>query len=255
MNNKKIIKTISLLVTGLIILLSLGKTLGIQGENNLIEQKVKELSLKNTDGSDHNNKKTNNAYDNKTYKEDRSEVANNKEDDVLAEISQQHEGLPVLTQEDEIKTDYFAYRFKDISISKEQGDFIKDLGVHGHIDEDGNIIGPYSYLILNVEFESYKDSQILYLNMLRPFICRGAGILGGWYEAFTSNNTVPVGINIFKYEMKEGEVRDFNIVYLVHDEYLEDSELYVYINNFGVTYGQDLKNKKLVKLDWEGEGQ
>ena len=49
-----------------------------------------------------------------------------------------------------------------------------------------------------------------------------------------------------------GEVREFNIVYLVDDEYLKDSDLYVYINNYGVSYGQDLDNKKLVSLIGKG---
>lgn len=242
MNNKKYIKHILLMIIVLVILFSLAKTLGLQEDNNLLEQKSNELSQVKNEGTNDDSIKNANT------KTDNTDI----EDDISVEISQQHEGLPVLSQDDEIKTDYFTYVFKDVSLSKELGDFNKDDGFYGHIDEEGNTIGPYSYLILNVEFKSRKDSQTLYLNTLKPYLYKGAELLRG-YEAFTSNNPVPVNIRgALKCVMEEGEVREFNIVYLVDDEYLKDSDLYVYINNYGVSYGQDLDNKKLVKLDWKG---
>ena len=146
MNNKKYIKHILLMIIVLVILFSLAKTLGLQEDNNLLEQKSNELSQVKNEGTNDDSIKNANT------KTDNTDI----EDDISVEISQQHEGLPVLSQDDEIKTDYFTYVFKDVSLSKELGDFNKDDGFYGHIDEEGNTIGPYSYLILNVEFKSAR---------------------------------------------------------------------------------------------------
>lgn len=238
----KIVKRSLLFLIALVILFSTAKSLDLQKKNNIVEQQERN-QVSEKDESMHQEKQSGVLTENDT------------EADTYAEISSQHEGLPVLLQNDQIQNDYYGYTINGISISKELGDFQNPYEILEHVNQQGDTEGPYSYLILKLTIECYQEIPELYLNTLKVFLYKGVELARG-YEALTSNNTVPMsGKSGMKCVMKKGEEKSVNIVYLVDDEYVEDTDIYLYINNRGASSGDDIENKRLVKLDTEAAFQ
>ncbi|NLL72921.1 MAG: hypothetical protein GX237_05280 [Clostridiales bacterium] len=238
MKNSKVVKRILLFIVALVILFSTAKSLDLLEDNNILEQMKKEQNVEETNSLNAPEEETENLSSN---------IVDN---DILEAISCENEGLPILSQVDQIKNDYYGYVINSISVSKELGDFHNPYDILGNVDKEGNTVGAYSYIIINLTIECYKEFPELYLNTLRIYLYKGADLLRG-YEALTSNNTVSMtpSKSDMRCIMKKGEEKDFNIVYLVDDEYIEDADFYLYINNLGASYGHDTENKRLVKLD------
>lgn len=232
----KIAKRIVLLLIALVILFSTAKSLNIQKNGNILE------GLKNNQTTDKTEKTSEEVpLDNST--------SNEIEKNNFTEISSQHEGISVISQEDQIRNDYYGYVINSISKSKKLGDFQNPYNILGHVDEQGDTIGAYSYLIINMTIECYQEFPELYLNTMKIFLYKGTELAQG-YEAVTSNNTASMSSKSgMRCIMKKGEVKDINIVYLVEDEYIEDTDIYLFINNMGASAGDDIENKRLIKLD------
>ena len=173
---------------------------------------------------------------------------------IFNEISKQQYGIKVVTQNDVIETAYNRYTINKISTSKKLGDFnySDDLG---HVDKDGNAIDGYSYFIVNTSLECLDVDEVIggfYLNTIDILAYKNT-IQQTGYEMLTSNNDVPMSNkSAFKVKMKKGEKRDFNLVFLVEDKFINDKavDFYLYINENGSAQGTNDKYKSLVKLDY-----
>ena len=179
---------------------------------------------------------------------------NNEQNRIFEEISKQQYGIKVITQNDVIETAYNRYTINKISTSKKLGDFnySDDLG---HVDKDGNAIDGYSYFIVNTSLECLDVDEVIggfYLNTIDILAYKNT-IQQTGYEMLTSNNDVPMSNkSAFKVKMKKGEKRDFNLVFLVEDKFINDKsvDFYLDINDIGASPGSDDENKCIVKLDY-----
>ena len=179
---------------------------------------------------------------------------NKDEKHIFNEISKQQYGIKVVTQNDVIETAYNRYTINKISTSKKLGDFnySDDLG---HVDKDGNAIDGYSYFIVNTSLECLDVDEVIggfYLNTIDILVYKDT-IQQTGYEMLSSNNDVPMSNkSAFKVKMKKGEKRDFNLVFLVEDKFINDKavDFYLYINENGSAQGTNDKYKSLVKLDY-----
>ena len=180
--------------------------------------------------------------------------AKKDEKHIFNEISKQQYGIKVVTQNDVIETAYNRYTINKISTSKKLGDFnySDDLG---HVDKDGNAIDGYSYFIVNTSLECLDVDEVIggfYLNTIDILVYKDT-IQQTGYEMLSSNNDVPMSNkSAFKVKMKKGEKRDFNLVFLVEDKFINDKavDFYLYINENGSAQGTNDKYKSLVKLDY-----
>lgn len=180
--------------------------------------------------------------------------ANKDEKHIFNEISKQQYGIKVVTQNDVIETAYNRYTINKISTSKKLGDFNYSDNL-GHVDKDGNAIDGYSYFIVNTSLECLDvDKEIggFYLNTIDILAYKDT-IQQTGYEILTSNNDVPMSNkSAFKVKMKKGEKRDFNLVFIVEDKFINDKgvDFYLDINDIGASPGSDDENKYIVKLDY-----
>ena len=173
---------------------------------------------------------------------------------IFNEISKQQYGIKVVTQNDVIETAYNRYTINKISTSKKLGNFNYSDNL-GHVDKDGNAIDGYSYFIVNTSLECLDVDEVIggfYLNTIDILAYKDT-IQQTGYEMLTSNNDVPMSNkSAFKVKMKKGEKRDFNLVFLVEDKFINDKgvDFYLDINDRGASPGSDDENKRIVKLDY-----
>ena len=180
--------------------------------------------------------------------------AKKDEKHIFNEISKQQYGTKVITQNDNIESKYYKFTIHKTSTSKKLGEFnyCDDLG---HVDKDGNTIDGYSYLIVNATIECLEVDEffgVLSLKNLQMFFYNDTKWEGGT-ELLTANNDVPMNSkSAMMVKMKKGEKRDFNLVFLVEDKFINDKavDFYLYINENGSAQGTNDKYKSLVKLDY-----
>ena len=188
------------------------------------------------------------------YRNTSATDTNKDEKHIFNEISKQQYGIKVVTQNDVIETAYNRYTINKISTSKKLGDFnyCDDLG---HVDKTGNAIDGYSYFIVNISLECLDVDEVIggfYLNTIDILAYKDT-IQQTGYEMLTSNNDIPMSNkSAFKVKMKKGEKRDFNLVFLVEDKFINDKgvDFYLDINDRGASPGSDDENKRIVKLDY-----
>ena len=188
------------------------------------------------------------------YRNTSATDTNKDEKHIFNEISKQQYGIKVVTQNDVIETAYNRYTINKISTSKKLGNFnySDDLG---HVDKDGNAIDGYSYFIVNTSLECLDVDEVIggfYLNTIDILAYKDT-IQQTGYEMLTSNNDIPMSNkSAFKVKMKKGEKRDFNLVFLVEDKFINDKgvDFYLDINDRGASPGSDDENKYIVKLDY-----
>ena len=245
-------------------LLSIGKNLNLTTNNNLLVKFINNV-FRNEEKDRENitadsTEIVNNAVDDKaastnTENKDRlSSTTNNEQNRIFEGISKDWYGIKVITQNDNIVSKYYKFTIHNTTTSKKLGDFnyCDDLG---HVDKDGNTVDGYSYFIISATIEcleedrffealSLKNLQILFYNGIK----REGGI-----ELLTANNDVPMNSkSAMMVKMKKGEKRDFNLVFLVEDKFINDKavDFYLYINEHGSAQGTNDKYKSLVKLDY-----
>lgn len=247
-------------------LLSIGKNLNLTTNNNLLAKfinnvfKSEENNEKNISESSANvvNKNADNIASS-INEEDKSGVSssqnsNNEENNIFEEISKQQYGTKVITQNDNIESKYYKFTIHNTSTSKKLGEFnyCDDLG---HVDKDGNTIDGYSYLIVNATIECLEVDEffgVLSLKNLQMFFYNDTKWEGGT-ELLTANNDVPMNSkSAMMVKMKKGDKKDFNLVFLVEDKFINDKavDFYLYINENGSAPGTNDEYKSLVKLDY-----
>ena len=257
MKKKDIIKIIVISVIAIVLLLSIGKNLNLTSSNNLLAKFInhvfnrEETYEKNTPKS--SAEVVSKDIDNITS----STIADNEENRIFEEISKQHYGIKVISQNDNVKSKYYKFKIHNISTSKKLGNFnyCDDLG---HIDKDGNTIDNYSYLIVNTTIECFEldtFSGQLSLKNLQIYFYNNTKWDGGT-ELLTANVNAPMNSkSALMVKMKKGEKRDFNLVFLVEDKFINDKavDFYLYINEHGASHGSNDEYKSLVKLDYVRE--
>lgn len=269
MKKKDIIKIIVISVIAIVLLLSIGKNLNLTSSNNLLAKFInhvfnrEETYEKNTPKSsaevvskdiDNITSSTNTENKDKVLS---STIADNEENRIFEEISKQHYGIKVISQNDNVKSKYYKFKIHNISTSKKLGNFnyCDDLG---HIDKDGNTIDNYSYLIVNTTIECFEldtFSEQLSLKNLQIYFYNNTKWDGGT-ELLTANVNAPMNSkSALMVKMKKGEKRDFNLVFLVEDKFINDKavDFYLYINEHGASHGSNDEYKSLVKLDYVRE--
>ena len=269
MKKKDIIKIIVISVIAIVLLLSMGKNLNLTSSNNLLAKFInhvfnrEETYEKNTPKSsaeveskdiDNITSSTNTENKDKVLS---STIADNEENRIFEEISKQHYGIKVISQNDNVKSKYYKFKIHNISTSKKLGNFnyCDDLG---HIDKDGNTIDNYSYLIVNTTIECFEldtFSGQLSLKNLQIYFYNNTKWDGGT-ELLTANVNAPMNSkSALMVKMKKGEKRDFNLVFLVEDKFINDKavDFYLYINEHGASHGSNDEYKSLVKLDYVRE--
>ena len=247
-------------------LLSIGKNLNLTTNNNLLAKFINNVfgSEENTEKniSEPSTKVVNKNADNlvsSANEEDKSRVSssqnsNNEENNIFEEISKQQYGTKVITQNDNIVSKYYKFTIHNTSTSKKLGEFnyCDDLG---HVDKDGNTMDGYSYFIVNATIECLEEDRFfeaLSLGNLYILAYNGTEQQTG-HELLTANNDKPISRKRALWvKMKKGEKRDFNLVFLVEDKFINDKavDFYLYINENGSAQGTNDKYKSLVKLDY-----
>ena len=266
MKKTNIIKIIIISIVAIIMLLSIGKNLNLTTNNNLLAKFINNVfgSEENTEKniSEPSTKVVNKNADNlvsSANEEDKSRVSssqnsNNEENNIFEEISKQQYGTKVITQNDNIVSKYYKFTIHNTSTSKKLGEFnyCDDLG---HVDKDGNTMDGYSYFIVNATIECLEEDRFfeaLSLGNLYILAYNGTEQQTG-HELLTANNDKPISSKRALWvKMKKGEKRDFNLVFLVEDKFINDKavDFYLYINENGSAQGTNDKYKSLVKLDY-----
>ena len=264
MKKTNIIKIIIISIVAIIMLLSIGKNLNLTTNNNLLvkfinnvfrnEEKDRENITADSAEIENNAVYDKVASTNTENKDKLSSTTNNEQNRIFEGISKDWYGIKVITQNDNIVSKYYKFTIHNTTTSKKLGDFnyCDDLG---HVDKDGNTVDGYSYFIISATIEcleedrffealSLKNLQILFYNGIK----REGGI-----ELLTANNDVPMNSkSAMMVKMKKGEKRDFNLVFLVEDKFINDQavDFYLYINEHGSAPGTNDEYKSLVKLDY-----
>lgn len=261
---KNIIKISVISVIAIVLLLSIGKNLNLTVSNNLLAE-----FINNVFGNEEKDRENitadsteivNNAVDDKAAstntenKDKLSSTTNNEQNRIFEGISKDWYGTKVITQNDNIESKYYKFTIHKTSTSKKLGEFnyCDDLG---HVDKDGNTIDGYSYLIVNATIECLEVDEffgVLSLKNLQMFFYNDTKWEGGT-ELLTANNDVPMNSkSAMMVKMKKGDKRDFNLVFLVEDKFINDKavDFYLYINENGSAPGTNDKYKSLVKLDY-----
>lgn len=241
----------------IVFLLSIGKNLNLTKKDNLVSK-----FINNYFSSDGNKIKDKDTIDNKVIL---SSVNKNNtlpsksfisdKNHIFEEISKEWGGLNVVKQNDNIESKNYKFIINKVSTSKKLGEFnyCNDLG---HVDEVGNTVDGYSYFIVNVTIECLESEEILgKLSLKNLYISIYKGIEQKTaHELLTANNDMPTDKkNTLMVKMDKGEKRNFNLVFLVEDEFINDKavDFYLYINERGISQGTFDENKFLVQLDFE----
>ena len=266
MKKINIIKISIISIMAIVLLISIGKNLNLAINNNLLVK-----FINNVFGSEENNEKNisepstkvaNKNADNlvsSRNEEDKNRVSssqnsNNEEKRMFEEISRGWYGTKVITQNDNIVSKYYKFTIHNISTSKKLGDFNYSDNL-GHVDKDGNTMDGYSYFIVNATIECLEEDRFfeaLSLGNLYILAYNGTEQQTG-HELLTANNDKPISSKRALWvKMKKGEKRDFNLVFLVEDKFINDKavDFYLYINENGSAQGTNDKYKSLVKLDY-----
>lgn len=153
------------------------------------------------------------------------------------------DGETINEASDTVIQDAWTYHINSVEVTKEYGenwDAVPDYSWYQY-DENFNLTNGFSYLALGVTIQ-YKDSSAkvndLWLNTmwLNIFNSNGDKVGTGYAEMATASLGKPKVQSYFHNPMEEGETLTADIVYIVADEILENSELYyvLYINNQGI---------------------
>ncbi len=165
-------------------------------------------------------------------------------DQVWGKIANSYiDGETINEASDTILQDAWTYHINSVKVTKEHGenwDAVPDYSMYQY-DENFNLINDYSYLALNITIQ-YKDSSAkvndLWLNAmwLNIFNSNAGKVGSGYAEMATASLGKPKVQSYFHHPVQEGETLTTDIVYIVADEILENSELYyvLYINNQGI---------------------
>ena len=250
----------------IVLLLSIGKNLNLAANNNLLvkfinnvfgsgennEKKISETSTKVANKNADNLVSSRNEED--KNRASSSENSNNEEKHMFEEISRGWYGTKVITQNDNIVSKYYKFTIHNTSTSKKLGDFNYSDNL-GHVDKDGNTMDGYSYFIVNATIECLEEDRFfeaLSLGNLYILAYNGTEQQTG-HELLTANNDKPISSKRALWvKMKKGDKRDFNLVFLVEDKFINDKavDFYLYINENGSAQGTNDKYKSLVKLDY-----
>ena len=264
MKKTNIIKIIIISIVAIIMLLSIGKNLNLTTNNNLLVKFINNV-FRNEEKDRENitadsAEIVNNAVDDKVAststenKDKLSSTTNNEQNRIFEGISKDWYGTKVITQNDNIVSKYYKFTIHNTSTSKKLGDFnyCDDLG---HVDKDGNTLDGYSYFIISATIECLEEDRVfeaLSLKNLQILFYNGTKREGG-IELLTANNNAPKNSkSAMMVKMKKGDKRDFNLVFLVEDKFINDKavDFYLYINENGSTQGTNDEYKSLVKLDY-----
>ena len=245
-------------------LLSIGKNLNLTTNNNLLVKFINNV-FRNEEKDRENitadsAEIVNNAVDDKaastnTENKDRlSSTTNNEQNRIFEGISKDWYGTKVITQNDNIVSKYYKFTIHNTTTSKKLGDFnyCDDLG---HVDKDGNTVDGYSYFIISATIECLEVDRyfgVLSLGNLYILAYNDTNREMG-QELLTANNDVPMNSkSAMMVKMKKGEKRDFNLVFLVEDKFINDKsvDFYLDINDRGASPGSDDENKRIVKLEY-----
>ena len=264
MKMKNIIKISVISVIAIVLLLSIGKNLNLTVRDNLLAE-----FINNVFGNEEKDRENitadsteivNNAVDDKAAstntenKDKLSSTTNNEQNRIFEGISKDWYGTKVITQNDNIVSKYYKFTIHNTTTSKKLGDFnyCDDLG---HVDKDGNTVDGYSYFIISATIECLEVDRyfgVLSLGNLYILAYNDTNREMG-QELLTANNDVPMNSkSAMMVKMKKGEKRDFNLVFLVEDKFINDKavDFYLYINENGSAQGTNDKYKSLVKLDY-----
>ena len=123
------------------------------------------------------------------------------------------------------------------------------------MDKNGNTIDGYSYFIINATVECLDEDKILgYLSLGNLYILSfDKAESKAVHELLTANNDAPKNRKRKLWvKMKKGEKRNFNLVFLVEDKFINDKnvDFYLYINEYGAAPGTIDEYKSVVKLDY-----
>ena len=264
MKKTNIIKIIIISIVAIIMLLSIGKNLNLTTNNNLLVKFINNV-FRNEEKDRENitadsTEIVNNAVDDKAAstntenKDKLSSTTNNEQNRIFEGISKDWYGTKVITQNDNIVSKYYKFTIHNTTTSKKLGDFnyCDDLG---HVDKDGNTVDDYSYFIISATIECLEEDRFfeaLSLKNLQILFYNGTKREGG-IELLTANNNAPKNSkSAMMVKMKKGEKRDFNLVFLVEDKFINDKavDFYLYINENGSAQGTNDEYKSLVKLDY-----
>lgn len=264
MKKTNIIKIIIISIVAIIMLLSIGKNLNLTTNNNLLvkfinnvfrnEEKDRENITADSAEIENNAVYDKVASTNTENKDKLSSTTNNEQNRIFEGISKDWYGTKVITQNDNIVSKYYKFTIHNTTTSKKLGDFnyCDDLG---HVDKDGNTVDGYSYFIISATIECLEVDRyfgVLSLGNLYILAYNDINRKMG-QELLTANNDVPMNSkSAMMVKMKKGEKRDFNLVFLVEDKFINDKsvDFYLDINDRGASPGSDDENKRIVKLDY-----
>ena len=264
MKKTNIIKIIIISIVAIIMLLSIGKNLNLTTNNNLLVKFINNV-FRNEEKDRENitadsAEIVNNAVDDKAAstntenKDKLSSTTNNEQNRIFEGISKDWYGTKVITQNDNIVSKYYKFTIHNTSTSKKLGDFNYSDNL-GHVDKDGNTMDGYSYFIVNATIECLEEDRFfeaLSLGNLYILAYNGTEQQTG-HELLTANNDKPISSKRALWvKMKKGDKRDFNLVFLVEDKFINDKgvDFYLDINDRGASPGSDDENKRIVKLDY-----
>ena len=260
---KNIIKISVISVIAIVLLLSIGKNLNLTAGNNLLAEFINNV-FRNEEKDRENitadsTEIVNNADDtaasiNTENKDKLSSTTNNEQNRIFEGISKDWYGTKVIMQNDNIVSKYYKFTIHNTSTSKKLGDFNYSDNL-GHVDKDGNTIDGYSYFIINATIECLEVDRyfgVLSLGNLYILAYNDTNRKMG-QELLTANNDNPVSSkSAMMVKMKKGDKRDFNLVFLVEDKFINDKavDFYLYIDENGSAPGTNDEYKSLVKLDY-----
>lgn len=157
-----------------------------------------------------------------------------------------------------IRTGEFSYQINAWSMSKEYPGYPVPGGQESleertgaQLDEAGNIINDYSYVVVNMEVENMTSNDIKYL-IWGIFQLKSIGSGTGQYcgEVLYLGDNRPMGKDYYLDTIEANSKKEMPMIFVVKDEYVNDNQLYIEVNPSGVaTNDPDYDVKRYIFLD------
>ena len=166
--------------------------------------------------------------------------------------------MNITTVGNPIRSGDFSYKVNSWSMSKEypgysqpEGDTPLEERPGAQLDENGNIINDFSYVVVNVEAKNLTSKDVTSL-IWGIFYLKSIGNGAGKYtgqDAYLGDDR-PLSKDYYLETIPANSTKEMTFVYVEKDEYLKDNQLYIEVNPSGVaTYNPDFDVKRYIFLD------
>lgn len=159
--------------------------------------------------------------------QDKGSVGATKQDlQGLMEIATR--GCKIAKEGEDIQLDSMAYRVNQVTLTKQQGDWTDISGEEVKLDQNKNIIGDATYVVVNVTVKKTAECNFWWNSLWLAFFSNDNLNIGpselvsaSLFQTFDPND--PKYNDIYQSDMKVGDEVTTDLIYIVNNDEVEDN--------------------------------